>query len=680
MDTQHRLLQRLSTTVARWVDRKVISETLVIGVAAVLVGLLSGIGVWVFKLLIDHLQTLFFTNFANQVKTTASWLIILVPVAGGLIVGLIVHFFIGKEQYHGLPGIIAATALAGGRLPYRKLPVRTLAAVLSIGTGASVGPEDPSVQIGANIGSMIGQLLRLSEERMRALVAGGTAAGIAAAFNAPIAGVFFALEVLLGEISGSSFGFAAISAVTSAVFTQAVSGSQPAFTIPQYTFGSILELPLYLALGILAGPIAAVYIQLIFLSRRAFHRLTAPDWVKPAIAGLLVGITGLFLPQVFGVGYATIGLVLGNASIPVYLLFILLIAKLILTPISIGGGFVGGVFAPSLFLGAMLGGGFGVLAAQAFPGLGLTAPSFALVGMAAVLAGTVHAPLTAILLLFEMTHDYRIILPLMFAVAISLYISKYIQRDSVYNHSLALNGIRLEHGREVDVLEGLKVSEVITSDCGTLKESDTIESALEQFAQSRHHGLPVTDNRGNLVGMLTMNDVEDYQDQHPEAQNIRVGEICIQNLVTVTPNDTLSLALRKMGASDIGRLPVVELENPKHLIGMLRRSDIIRSYEIALARNASKRHHIHEARLGILSGVDSHDVTIQKGSTCVGKQIKDVTWPKSCVIASIRRGHRFLLPHGDTILKTDDVLVIVTEGDGIISVQELCQPGAFSSE
>ncbi len=328
------------------------------------------------------------------------WRVLPLPVIGGLLVGLIIHFFVGVERYHGVAGIMEAVAISGGRLRYNRIPAKALASAASIGSGASVGPEDPSVQIGANIGALVGEKLHLSEDRLRALVAAGAAAGIAAAFNAPIAGVFFALEVILGQIGGSSLGVIVISAVSSAVFTQAVSGVQPAFEIPKYTFFSLWELPLFFVLGLLAGPVSAAYIHLLYFAQDIFRKWEAPRWIKPAAAGLALGITGVFLPQVLGVGYETIESILKGEQLGIVMLLVLLAAKLILTPISIGAGFMGGVFAPSLFLGATLGAAYGALANQLFPGLAIAIPAFALVGMAAVLAGSVHAPLTAILLAF----------------------------------------------------------------------------------------------------------------------------------------------------------------------------------------------------------------------------------------------------------------------------------------
>ena len=468
------------------------------GGAALLIGVLSGAGVWLFKRLIDLSHQIAFDSLGAGLASLAPWLIILVSAGGGLIIGLIAHFFIGEERHHGVAGIMEAVALAGGRLRYKRTPIKAIAAAVGIGFGASVGPEDPSVQIGANLGSMLGQILHLSDERVRTLVAAGAAGGIAAAFNAPIAGVFFALELIIGELSGSLFGIV-LAAVISAVFTQAVSGPQPAFHVPAYAFNSIAELPLYVGLGLIAGPVAAVYIRALYLAQDAFHAIHVPRWLKPVIAGSIIGLVGLFLPQIFGVGYDTIEKILGGAQLPFALLVALVLAKLVMTPISIGGGFLGGVFAPSLFLGATLGAAYGLLLQAVLPAFNITPAAFAMVGMAAVLAAAVHAPLTAIILLFEMTNDYRIILPLMFAVAVSLILAQHLQRDSVYSLGLARKGVRLQRGRDVDVLEALTVTEIMHTDLITLQESDSLTAAADLFMQSRRHGLPVTNASGELV-------------------------------------------------------------------------------------------------------------------------------------------------------------------------------------
>ncbi len=640
--------------------------------AAVLVGLAGGAGVWVFKRLIDLAQLIAFDKIGAFLGQYGSWTVILIPIAGGIVVGLMVHFLVGEERHHGVASIMESVALSGGRLRYQTVPAKAIAAAISIGTGASVGPEDPSVQIGANLGSMAGQLAHLSDDRRRSLVAAGAAAGIAAAFNAPIAGVFFTLEVVLGELSAGSLGIVTLASVISAVFTQAVSGPEPAFHVPTYTFQGVNELPFYLVLGLITGPIAALYILLLDRSQHLFHEWHVPNWVKPAAAGLAVGLVGIFLPQLFGVGYDTIGAALNGESIGLGIVLLLLIGKLIVTPISIGGGFPGGVFAPSLFIGAMAGEAFGLLSAMAFPQMNITPAAFALVGMAAVLAGAIHSPLTAIILLFEMTNDYRIILPVMFAVVVSLVVSQRLQHDSVYTLALARKGVRLQRGRDVDVLEGITVDEVMPQETETLLESQSLSSAIDWLIQTRHHGAPVVDDNGKLAGILTLQDIADIDPKN--ADNLTVGDMCTREVLTIFPDESIGEALRRMSPRDIGRLPVVARDDPRRLLGVLRRTDLIRAYDIALRKRAAVRHRATEIRLGAFSGATVMDVIIRPGAACANKHISEVKWPKDMVIATLRRGRRIIVPRGDTLLQAGDVLVMVTNSDKSAELSQLCRP------
>jgi CIC family chloride channel protein len=636
------------------------------GVGSVFIGLASGFGVWLFKQL--------YNDLGGSLANHGHWMILIAPVVGGLVVGLILHFFIGEERHHGVAGIMEATALAGGRLRYRRMPIKAIAAALSIGSGASVGPEDPSVQIGANIGSFLGQKLRLSDERTRSLVAAGAASGISAAFNAPIAGIFFSLEIILGESGGNTLGNVVLASVSSAVLTQMLAGPEPAFHVPTYAFGSVWELPLYLALGLLSGPVSALYIRVLYMAQDIFHRLIGiPRWAKPAIAGVIIGLIGLFLPQALGVGYTTIGQALNGESLGVLLLLALLLAKLILTPLSIGSGFPGGVFAPSLFIGAMLGGAFGWIVNGIFPGLNIVPPAFAMVGMAAVLAGAVRAPLTAIILLFEMTNDYRIILPLMFAVIVSQIVSQRMQKDSVYTLGLTRKGIQLDRGRDVEVLEALTVKDVMQPAPIQVFDTDTVAEAHDLLTRTRHHGTPVLDHHNRLVGILTLTDI----DRIPVEQwaKTAVSETCTRDLMVVYQDETIGQALRRMGTRDVGRLPVVDRNRPENLVGWLRRADLLHAYSVALERRAAMRHRAHSILLGATS--DRHiqvvEVAIEEGAACVDKRIKEVTWPRDCIISSLRIGRTVIIPHGNTILRPGNVLVVVVEGEAGEEVKSLCQ-------
>lgn len=644
-----------------WMARIQLSETIILWSLAALVGLATAAGVWLFKEIINVTHTVEYSWLGGWLSRLGTWTLILLPVLGGLVVGLLAHFFIGPERYHNVAAVIESVSLTGGRLRYQKAPAKMVAAAISIGSGASVGPEDPSVQIGSYLGSMVSQLLHFSDERMRSLVAAGAASGIAAAFNAPIAGVFFALEIILGEISGSAFGVVMLASVVSSVFTQMISGNEPAFRITPYIYSINWQIPLYLVLGVLAGPVAAAYIRLLYLAQDAFSHLKIPGWVKPAIAGLILGLIGLILPQILGIGYDTIGNILNGSLVAISLLLVLTFAKLILTPTSLGAGFMGGVIAPSLFIGAALGGFFGQVASHIFPSLEIIPPTFAMVGMAAILAATIHAPLTAIILLFEMTNDYHIILPAMLAVVASLVVSQRLEHDSIYTLGLARNGIRLERGRDVEILETVTVSEVMQPVSFTLHETDTLAQASEYFLQSHHHGAPVFNAQDELVGIFTLQDLNSTQAEN--WPTLKVGDLSTHALVVAYPDETIGAVLRRMGQRDIGRIPVVPRDNPHKLLGILRRADMIRAYDAALTRRAAMRHRIQQIQLGAINVIDMRvkEMVVEPGSVCANKHVSEISWPRDCIVASLRRGSQMIVPHGSTLIKPGDVLVLISD-------------------
>lgn len=629
------------------------------GVAALIVGGGSGGVVLLFKASTHWLHEMLYVESGAWLGLPGWW-VFLIPALGGLFVGLIRKYLMKPERHHGVAGIMEAVALAGGRLPYFQIPVKMLGAVISIGSGASVGPEDPSVQIGANLGSMIGQLLRMSDERTRVLVATGAASGIAAAFNAPIAGVFFAIELILGEFTTSAFGIVVLGAVISAVLTRAVYGPTPAFPIPAYALNSPWELPLYLGLGVLAALVSTLYIRALYLSHDGFHHCTIPGWVRPVLVGTVVGLIGLRFPQTLGDSHEATGNILIGIAPALWVLLALIFLKIITTALSLGAGFMGGVFAPSLLLGVALGSAYGNLMQALFPALNIQPSAFGLVGMAAVLAGTVRAPVTAIMLLFEMTNDYRIILPLMFAVVLSVFISEVMERNSVYTLSLARQGLLLRRGRDIEVLEALSVGEIMHTEVFTIPQEMPVHQVTAVFDELHAHGLPVADEKGQLLGLITLKDLENAM-QDPKGLDKQAGEICTCQLVVAYTDDTVSTALKQMSARDIGRLPVVERAHPRHLVGWLSRSDIIRAYDMALVRRTAQRHRQEQLQLESVSGADVFEFVVSPGSAVDGRTLSEVSWPQECLVASIQRRRRLIIPDGQTRLEAGDHIAVVAE-------------------
>jgi CIC family chloride channel protein len=638
---------------------------------AVLVGLGAGLGAVAFRWLIDQVRHLSFDVLPRLVGDGGIHLV-LAPVLGGLIVGPMIYFFAREAKGHGVPEVMAAVALRGGRIRPIVAVVKSLASSLSIGSGGSVGREGPIVQIGSTLGSTLGQWLRLSDDRIRNLVACGAAGGIAATFNAPIAGVFFALEVILGDFSVGAFGSVVVSSVTASVVGRAAFGDEPAFHIPEYSIHSLWELPMYLGLGLAAALVAVAYTRSVYAAEDLFDGWRqVPEWVKPAIGGLLLGclalaygrIPGLAwdsVPQVYGVGYDTIeaGL-LGSATLAAMLAFMAL--KVAATSITLGSGGSGGVFAPGLFIGSMLGGSFGLLMQQLFPGVPGPAGAYALVGMGAIFAGSTHAAMTGVIMMFEMTGDYKIILPLMLAVAASTVLSgKLMRHETIYTLKLSRRGVRLRRGRDVDVLEGVRAKEVM-SETMTVPPDTPARGLSELFVRANRNALPVVED-DRLVGIVSLTDVRKALDRkkdddgEEEPTELYVRDLMTTSLVVAHPDDTLGEVLQRMGPRDLSRLPVVAPDDPQKLLGVVRRNDVVRAYNLALTRRERAELQLPE-HLRARGKVSFVEVELMPGAACVGQTVAAIgrRLPAESLLVSIRRaGGEAVFPHGDTRFEAGD--------------------------
>ncbi|MBL8133506.1 MAG: chloride channel protein [Anaerolineae bacterium] len=643
------------------------SENTLLFILAVAVGLATGAGIWLFQLGIDLAHHLFQEMLARDLLGPVlggAGIVVTLTLVGAL-VGAIMARFIGEERHHGVAGVMESVAFGGGRLRYARMPVKALASMLSIGGGASVGPEDPSVQIGANLGSFLAQRLHLTPERVRLLVAAGGASAIAAAFGAPIAGVFFALEVLLnGEFQTSSFGLVVLSAVVSTVFMQSVGEGEAEFGALQVSLGSVAEIPIYALLGLAVAPAAALFIRAVYWQHDLWHRLhdRLPRPARTALAGALVGIAALFLPQIMGAGRETMSEVLntmGN-SYTVPLLLLLAGAKLLMTSVSIAGGFVGGLFAPSLFIGTMLGGAFGRLAHDLLPNAGLSDPqAFAIAGMAAAMSGVIRAPITAILMVFELTNDYRLILPIMLAAVVCLFVAdRLAPLGGVYAYGLARKGVFIKQGRDIDVLGDLNVLDAMMTPAPCIHSSRSLVDLRDALRASGVHGMCVVDDRGMLTGVVTLSDLQAAYDSG--RREGKVADIAVRDVATTTPDETLWEAVRRMGQRDVGRLPVLESPAVRRPIGILRRSDVMRAYNRAISRRIEEQHNAERLRLHTLTGAHVVDLLVRPGAPVAGKQVKEVKWPAESSLAAIRRGEKLIVPHGSTEIRLWDTLTLVT--------------------
>jgi CIC family chloride channel protein len=653
--------QRLARGVRALLDHWQPPETVVLITTALLIGLGGGLGAVVFRWLIDGFTHISFDLLRDPLAFMGSSYVLVAPALGGLLAGPLIYFFAREAKGHGVPEVMEAVALRGGRIRPVVVVIKSLASSLSIGSGGSVGREGPIVQIGSALGSTIGQLLRLSDERIRNLVACGAAAGIAATFNAPIAGVLFALEIILGEFSVGYFSTVVISSVTASVIGRIAFGNVPAFVVPQYAMVSPWELVLYVLLGGMAGLVAVLFVRVLYWFEDFFDAWHFPEYIKPAVGGLLVGAIGLYFPHVFGVGYKAIeDALLGKMLLSTMGLLILF--KILATSLTIGSGGSGGVFAPSLFVGAMFGGTFGWLANQVLPNTTAAPGAYALVGMAAVFAGAAHAPITSIIILFEMTNDYRIILPLMLATVVSTLLSQKLFRESIYTLKLTRRGIRLEHGRDIDVMQGVLVGEAMTTKVDTVDASVSLFELERLFHETHHHGFPVLDSTGDLYGVVTIQDLERAKERGPR-EGLCVRDIATRRLLVAYPDEPVGVALKRLGTRDVGRLPVVDRQTSKRLLGVIRRHDIVRAYRVGMGRKLEMQARAEMLRLGKLTDTEFVQVAVPPKSPVVYQPIRELNLPEDCVLVSVMRDNKVLIPHGDTRLSPGDRLTALVKLD-----------------
>jgi CIC family chloride channel protein len=580
----------IADLILEFLSRLKISEQWFLIILSSVVGVGGAFGEIIFRELIGFFNQIFLEyGRAALSNVGAYWIILipLIPALGGLLVGPLTYRWAKETKGHGVPEVMSAVALKGGIIRPKVAVVKSLASSICIGSGGSAGREGPIVQIGSALGSTIGQFFKMSGGRVRILVGCGAAAGISATFNAPIAGVLFALEVILGDFAIHTFSPVIISSFVASVISRAFLGNYPAFLVPAYDLVSIWEIPLYMILGLLAGGVSVLFIRLLYKSEDLFESLKIKGYMKPALGGLLLGVIAIFYPQVFGVGYEGI-----NAALHVEMfwgtMFFLIFLKIVASSLTLGSGGSGGIFAPSLFIGAMLGGLFGNLVHTLFPQVAASPGAYALVGMSALVAGTTHATLTAMLIIFEMTGDYRIILPLMLASVLSTLLANRLKTESIYTLKLVRKGISLKGGRDVTILTSTFVREVMSRSWETISHSMPLGQLLRLVEESRFSFYPVVNGTGDLEGVLSLQDVKSLITKRGLEDLVIVKDVMPGYIQTLTEDETLASALQKFGLQDVEALPVVYKENPKKIVGILKRSDIITFYNRKLLERTGK--------------------------------------------------------------------------------------------
>ncbi len=663
------------------------SGSFLMGVSALL-GASTGLAAVFFINLIAFIQTEFYTQASHFLPFIGSLAYVLVPVVGALVAGPLIAYFASEAKGHGVPEVMQSLVLRGGRIRARVPIVKIIASALCIGTGGSAGREGPIVQVGSAMGSAVGQWLGFSDKRIRNLVSCGAAAGIAATFNAPLAGVAFATEVLMTDLKGRLFANVVISAVFASIISRMYLGDRPAFEVPSYIMHSPWDLALYLLLGLVAALVGVMLIRMLDYFETIFDNWSFPQALKPAVGALLLGALGFVylylpgvsyyspqsytltmplmenMPHVFGSGFTFIEKVLqGNVSL--LLIFLLIFLKPLATSFTLGSGNSGGVFAPALFTGAVCGGAFGYVANQFFPGIASDIGAYALVGMAAVFASAARAPLTAMLIVFEMSNDYSLILPLMVSGVVATALASMICPESIYTIKLVKRGIHFDQGRDLDIMQGVNVQEVMNEEPIKFDLNLPFTNLYAVFQETHFHGFPVITGDNELYGIVTLEDMTRLMSEKNKISELLVKDVATVNPVTVFPDEPVWAAIQKMSPRDLSRLPVVARHDGKTLVGLISRSDIIRAYDVGIMRKQRETYSAERMALRNVGDVKFIELRVKNNGSLVGKTLAELKLPKMANAVSVERNGTVLIPHGNTKIHSGDLFTFLCRSENI---------------
>ncbi len=654
---------------------------------AIIIGVLTGFAAIGIKDLINLFSGISFPGTGSPLENIISrpwFLILFIPVVGGIIVGPIIYYLAPEAKGHGVPEVMKAILLRGGKIRGRVSSVKALASAITIGTGGSAGREGPIVQIGSSLGSIIGQFLRISDKRLKTLIGCGAAGGIAAAFNAPIAGALFAVEILLMDFAVAQFSPIVISSVISTVIYNTFQSNAKAFIVPAYRLVSPVEIGFYFILGALCGLIAFLFIKTLYWFEDEFvNRIKTKEIFKPAIGGLGVGLIGLLFPQVMSLGYDSINHAL-YGNIIWYIAFILIFMKILATSLTLGSGGSGGIFTPSLFMGAMLGYFFGFIVHAYFPNITASPGAYALVAMGGLVAGTTRGPITAIIIVFEMTNDYNIVLPLMITCIISMILSSKLSHESIYTLELMIRNIPLKKGMGTNIMKSIYVKDVYKKDFESINVNDNFNQVLNRIIQGKESDFPVVDKDGHVIGIISINDIKDYLYEKESLQNILIaGDIADSSFETLSPEDDCQTALNKLRKYSFNGLPVVDKSNSGTIIGIIWRRDIQNAHHKEIERRELA------SNLASMITMGSQEPTVQfmegysiievsPPQSFIGKSIKELNIRKkygvdvlSIKIKEEQRERINAIPSPDYTIKSNDTLIIAGEIKNINLIRNL---------
>ncbi len=673
--------------VNRLVAESGLQEYTIFSIYSILTGLLVGTAAVLFHESINIIFDNLFDNFAGN-NPFGFWVVVFLPAIGMLLQSLMIKIAPDTAKHRGVSDVIKAVMLRGGFIKFKTTIFHFIAPVINMGFGGTVGPEGPAAQIGGGVASKLGQFLGLSDSQRRILTAAGSGAAIAAVFNSPLGGVFFAFEViLLHDFHSVTFAGLILASVTASAVTRIFLGNAPTFIFGQTSIGPYTQLYIFILLGIFTGLVSALYINYSEKIGNLFHRKILkqiPQWLAMALVGLALGIIGYFYPDAFGIGYNAINNILASVY-PIYVVLILAAVKFIFVPLILSSGGFGGVFAPTLFIGAGAGYIFAVGMNYLF-GVNIDVPTYTLVSMGAVLGGVNFIPLTAILIIFEMTRDYTLIIPLMFAVILSTIIVQWLAKEPAYIKHLEQGGLSISKGKSLDILRSLRVRDLMKKQLIKVNQHMPLPELVKRFVSGENKIIYVVDDNDRVTGIISDAEMRPIITEYDSLKDFFVAaDFANKMFTTLHKNDNLEYVFKLFGKFNYEEFPVVEYGTEK-LIGTLFKHDVISAYN-----KESFKDNVAE---GILSELKTIETT-KWSHVADGYSIMEEKVPQSFVgrtLANLRlrnkynvevlmikrpnsifnsdEGEKIIFPDANYILQKDDVFVLFGSDENLSKITE----------
>ncbi len=656
------------------------NDKIYLTIIAFFIGIFTGFGAVAVIYMIEFFSEITYgsKNGLDTFIKTPWWKLLLIPSIGGLAVGLLIYFFSKESKGGGIPQIMFSILVKRGIMKPAVVIIKAITSSISIGIGASVGSEGPQAQIGAAISSVLGRFFIKRDEYIKILVAAGASSGIAAAFNTPLAGAIFATEVILGDFSVISFAPIIVATITSTVISQSILGNRFYFTIPPYSLLDAKEFIMYALLGILSALISYLFIKTLYFSEDIFNKKLSkiPEYGRPVLGGLLFGMIGIFLPHILGTGFDTMDMIMdGKYGIPFVL--VLLLFKLLATNISVSSGYSGGLFAPSLFLGASLGVSFGYTVTYLFNFLPTSLHLWGLLGMSGVLAGTVHAPITATLMIFEMSRDYELMLPLMMVTIVSSLISTLIKKESIYTQNLINRGLNPNLHTNDENLRNKSIKSYINEKYKIFTQADLLKDVFLDYVENGQDIYPIINNEKEkiLVGFVCVNNLRCILNEDTKSSVMSIINVkdIMNPLEFVLEKSSVIDALEQFAKSSHSVLPVGD-ENKKY-IGVLSEHKLVSIYnneyrkkELAKAIMKHRERNLKQGIEGVEVGSSVYIVKFPIPTEYHNKKIRDTKFRNLFnleIILIIKSDNNNVFPQPDYVLKSDDSIMILGEAEDI---------------